>query len=168
MFSYCAAEINKKDPRFKHWKHLMDQKVLIARARELTKGGHMCQGDSGSPLFVRKNNRFVQIGMNKHVFQSSIYWFVQEWRVLYPKLRTILNGRQVTAVGAKPHITTSMWWLTLTTSETSLEKTQTTYQCHECLPGPNRVALRVDKFYIIIYKDLDKQKLSFKLSKTSI
>ena len=29
-----------------------------------------------------------------------------------------------------------------------------------CLPGPNGVALRVDKFYIIIYKDLDKQKLS--------
>ena len=49
----------------------MDQKVLIARARELTKGGHMCQGDSGSPLFVRKNNRFVQIGMNKHVFQFN-------------------------------------------------------------------------------------------------
>ena len=32
MFSYCAAEINKKDPRFKNWKHLMDQRVLIARA----------------------------------------------------------------------------------------------------------------------------------------
>ena len=72
MFSYCAAEINKKDPRFKHWKHLMDQKVLIARARELTKGGHMCQGDSGSPLFVRKNDRFVQIGTLTNVFQFSI------------------------------------------------------------------------------------------------
>ena len=30
-----------------------------------------------------------------------------------------------------------------------------------CLPGPNGVALRVDKFYIIIYKDLDKQKTQF-------
>ena len=134
MFSYCAAEINKKDPRFKHWKHLMDQKVLIARARELTKGGHMCQGDSGSPLFVRKNDRFVQIGTLTNTFSSLAFyqlWFVQEWLVLYPKLRTILNGRQVTAVGAKPHITTWTWWLTLTTSETLLEKTQTTYQCHE-------------------------------------
>ena len=51
----------------------MDQKVLIARARELTKGGHMCQGDSGSPLFVRKNNRFVQIGMNKHIASLVFY-----------------------------------------------------------------------------------------------
>ena len=28
------------------------------------------------------------------------------------------------------------------------------------MPGPNGVALCVDKFYIITYKDLDKQKLS--------
>ena len=55
MFRYCNYIYGIKDP--------FNEFVLVARPKDSKKSGEVCKSDSGSGLFLKRGNRFVQIGM---------------------------------------------------------------------------------------------------------